>query len=202
MPGQPAQQPTQPRRIVVTGTTGSGKTTLALAVASRLGLPHAEQDAWNHLPGWQEAPLEQFRAAVDTFTALLPRYVNRYLYALSGLQRDSVQRRIARNATGTNSYLYMKIGNLNVTPAKTRTVDAQPSRTVYRRLLQQAAVPELIDEHRTSQQGLVCIGIVDRIDGADAEDEELPWRHVVAALRRAPNGDGFDQCVARDEYLS
>ena len=61
--------PAQPRRIVVTGTTGSGKTTLALAVASRLGLPHAEQDAWNHLPGWQEAPLAQFRAAVDTFTA-------------------------------------------------------------------------------------------------------------------------------------
>ena len=69
MPGQPAQQPVQSRRIVVTGTTGSGKTTLARAVAARLGLPHAEQDAWNHLPGWQEAPVEQFRAAVDRFTS-------------------------------------------------------------------------------------------------------------------------------------
>ena len=69
MPGHPAQQPAQPRRIVVTGTTGSGKTTFARALAARLGLPHAEQDAWNHLPGWQEAPVEQFRAAVDTFTA-------------------------------------------------------------------------------------------------------------------------------------
>ena len=57
------------RRIVVTGTTGSRKTTLARRVAARLDLPHAEQDAWNHLPGWQEAPLEQFRANVDRFTA-------------------------------------------------------------------------------------------------------------------------------------
>ena len=56
-------------RVLVTGTSGSGKTTLARAIAERLNIPHAEQDAWNHLPGWQEAPLEQFRAAVDAFTA-------------------------------------------------------------------------------------------------------------------------------------
>ncbi|MEF2279483.1 AAA family ATPase [Deinococcus sp. YIM 134068] len=57
------------RRILVIGTTGSGKTTLARAIAARLGVPHGEQDAWNHLPNWQEAPLEQFRAGVDAFTA-------------------------------------------------------------------------------------------------------------------------------------
>ena len=61
--------PEYPRRIVVTGTTGSGKTTLARATAAKLGLPYAEQDAWNHLPGWQEAPVQQFRVAVDVFTA-------------------------------------------------------------------------------------------------------------------------------------
>ncbi|MFC4454869.1 AAA family ATPase [Deinococcus sonorensis] len=61
--------PLTPRRVIVTGTTGSGKTTLARAVAGKLGVPHAEQDAWNHLPGWQEAPLEQFRASVARFTA-------------------------------------------------------------------------------------------------------------------------------------
>jgi adenylate kinase family enzyme len=44
------------RHIVVTGTTGSGKTTLARAAAAALGVSHAEQDAWNHLPDWQEAP--------------------------------------------------------------------------------------------------------------------------------------------------
>lgn len=65
MPCSPA--PVQ--RILVIGTTGSGKTTLARALAARLGLPHGEQDAWNHLPGWQEAPLGEFRARVAAFTA-------------------------------------------------------------------------------------------------------------------------------------
>lgn len=57
------------QRILVIGTTGSGKTTLARALAARLGLPHGEQDAWNHLPGWQEAPPGEFRARVAAFTA-------------------------------------------------------------------------------------------------------------------------------------
>ncbi len=58
-----------PRRVIVIGTTGSGKTTLARRLAEVWQLPHAEQDAWNHQPGWQEAPLEHFRAQVDAFTA-------------------------------------------------------------------------------------------------------------------------------------
>ena len=57
------------QRILVIGTTGSGKTTLARQLGQVLGLPHAEQDAWQWRPGWQEAPLEQFRAEVDAFTA-------------------------------------------------------------------------------------------------------------------------------------
>lgn len=56
-------------RILIVGTTGSGKTTLARQAARRLGVPHGEQDAWNHLPGWQEAPLQEFRAQVERFTA-------------------------------------------------------------------------------------------------------------------------------------
>ncbi|WP_231881681.1 P-loop NTPase family protein [Deinococcus puniceus] len=57
------------QRILVIGTTGSGKTTLARAIAGRLALPHGEQDAWNHQPGWQAAPTEHFRAQVAAFTS-------------------------------------------------------------------------------------------------------------------------------------
>ena len=57
------------QRIIVIGTSGSGKTTFARALANRLGFPHGEQDAWNHEAGWREAPLGRFRARVDLFTS-------------------------------------------------------------------------------------------------------------------------------------
>lgn len=69
MPSFPAPPALPLRRVIVTGTTGSGKTTLARQLAAHLKVPHAEQDAWNHLPNWQEAPLAEFRAQVERFTA-------------------------------------------------------------------------------------------------------------------------------------
>ncbi len=50
------------QRIVVVGTTGSGKTTVAAGLANRLGCPHIELDALHWAPGWQEVPMETFRA--------------------------------------------------------------------------------------------------------------------------------------------
>ena len=45
------------RRILVTGITGAGKTTLARAVAGRLEIPFHEMDALALCgPGWQENP--------------------------------------------------------------------------------------------------------------------------------------------------
>src|SRR5215469_5596216 len=43
-----------PVRIVVVGTSGAGKTTLARRIASHLGLPHIELDAINWQSGWHD----------------------------------------------------------------------------------------------------------------------------------------------------
>jgi len=56
-------------RIVVVGTTGSGKTTVAARLAAQLGYPHIELDALHWAPGWQEVPLETFRTRLDEATA-------------------------------------------------------------------------------------------------------------------------------------
>ena len=52
------------RRIVVVGTTGSGKTTLASELAQQLEVPHVELDALHWEPDWTEAPTDLFRERV------------------------------------------------------------------------------------------------------------------------------------------
>ena len=52
------------RRIVVVGSTGSGKTTLASQLAARLGIPHVELDALYWEPNWTEADGEVFQERV------------------------------------------------------------------------------------------------------------------------------------------
>lgn len=66
-------QPSLPtgQRIIVIGTTGSGKTTLAAQLAQILGIIHLELDAFYWGPDWAEAPLDVFRASVAL--ALSPR---------------------------------------------------------------------------------------------------------------------------------
>lgn len=48
------------RRILVCGPTGSGKTTLAQQIATRLEIPCVEMDALFWEPGWKGAPDEVF----------------------------------------------------------------------------------------------------------------------------------------------
>src|SRR5687767_12993486 len=55
-------------RIVVIGTTSSGKSTLAEQLAERLNLDFIELDALHWEPNWQEAPPEVFRARVEKAT--------------------------------------------------------------------------------------------------------------------------------------
>lgn len=52
------------QRIVITGTTCAGKTTLARALGEKLHIPHVELDALFWGPGWTPAPTETFRSAV------------------------------------------------------------------------------------------------------------------------------------------
>lgn len=56
------------QRIVVIGTTGSGKSTLAERLAELLDLNFIELDALHWEPGWQEVPLDLFRARVEKAT--------------------------------------------------------------------------------------------------------------------------------------
>ncbi len=51
--------------LLITGPTGSGKTTTAKIIADKLGLPHVELDALHWLPGWAESELTVFREQVS-----------------------------------------------------------------------------------------------------------------------------------------
>jgi adenylate kinase family enzyme len=53
------------RRVIVIGTTSSGKSTLAARLANRLHMDFIELDALHWEPDWQEAPLDVFRARVE-----------------------------------------------------------------------------------------------------------------------------------------
>jgi adenylate kinase family enzyme len=55
-------------RVLVMGSTGSGKSTFAGQLAARLGAPHIELDALNWDPGWtnlSQADPDKLRARVD-----------------------------------------------------------------------------------------------------------------------------------------
>ena len=56
-------------RVAIVGTSCSGKTTLARALASRLDVPHVELDALYWLPNWQARPDDEFRDLVAARTA-------------------------------------------------------------------------------------------------------------------------------------
>ena len=57
-------RPPNTDRIVVMGTTGAGKTTLAAEIARALGVPHFELDYYRFRPNWVEVPNDEFRKSV------------------------------------------------------------------------------------------------------------------------------------------
>jgi adenylate kinase family enzyme len=54
----------RPQRVVVLGTTGAGKSTLAARLAELIDGEHVELDAFNHGPNWTPRPAEEFAASV------------------------------------------------------------------------------------------------------------------------------------------
>lgn len=53
------------QRVVIVGTPGNGKSTLARRIAETRSLTHIELDALYHLPDWQEADEEDFRTNIQ-----------------------------------------------------------------------------------------------------------------------------------------
>ena len=79
-------------RIVVVGTSGAGKTTLARRIASHLGLPHIELDAINWQPGWRDLTRHDSEEFVRRVTEAI-RVEAWVVDGNYGLVRDSVWRR-------------------------------------------------------------------------------------------------------------
>jgi len=62
-----APLPRRPRRVLVAGTSGAGKMTVAGRVAALLDIPHVEIDAFFHGPGWTLR--DTFESEVHRFSA-------------------------------------------------------------------------------------------------------------------------------------
>ena len=56
-------------RVVIFGASGSGKTTLGRWLGEQCDLPFTDLDNIHWRPGWVEAPLDEFRMAVDRITS-------------------------------------------------------------------------------------------------------------------------------------
>ncbi|TCK63439.1 AAA family ATPase [Curtobacterium sp. PhB136] len=67
-----------PRRVLVAGTTGVGKTTTAGRIARALGIPHTEIDSLFHGRDWEPRPT--FEADVDAYSAE-PAWVTEWQYS-------------------------------------------------------------------------------------------------------------------------
>ncbi len=94
-------------RIRVVGSSGSGKSTTAAAIARTLDIPCLELDAVHWLPGWEERDAEEFRKIVLEF-ATQPRWVIDGNY--SGRLGDRIDHLV-------DSYVWLDLPRWRVTAA-------------------------------------------------------------------------------------
>lgn len=57
------------QRVIVVGTTGSGKTTLAEQISTRLHIPVVDLDTLYWQPNWQQTPFDQLRERLMTIAS-------------------------------------------------------------------------------------------------------------------------------------
>jgi len=113
------------RRFCVVGNSGSGKTHLARRLAERLDLPHLELDALNHRPGWQEAPVDEFR--VEVRRALDAHEANHGGWVVDGNYRSRIS-----NVVDADTFVWLDYPRRVVAP---RVIRRTLGRLVLRREL-------------------------------------------------------------------
>jgi len=57
------------KRVVVVGSSGSGKTTVGSKISKALGVPHLEMDAIMHANGWNSSSGEEFLRILSEFAS-------------------------------------------------------------------------------------------------------------------------------------
>jgi len=78
-------------RVLVLGSSGSGKSTFTRALAERTGLPSVSLDALFWQPGWVEPPREAFEARVREAIAA-PRWIIDGNFLTHGLGAERIAR--------------------------------------------------------------------------------------------------------------
>lgn len=58
------------KKIMICGSIGAGKTTLAKALSKKLNIAHTELDSVYWLPGWQMRPAEQMQELINKTTSV------------------------------------------------------------------------------------------------------------------------------------
>jgi adenylate kinase family enzyme len=129
----------RPRRVLVAGTSGSGKTTVAGLIGAELRVPRVEIDGLYHGPGWTPRP--SFVADVHRFTAG-PAWVTEWQYGAVrdhladradllvwlDLPRPAVMRQVVRR-TLVRRLTRRRLWNGNVEPPL-RTIFTDPEHIV------------------------------------------------------------------------